>query len=236
MNIIPEQYQEIESICESLNRHNARCVVFDSFHSRSGTSSLAISVARRLGNQKERVLLIDLNAYNPIKSSKQITIPDDLANWCFSDVTCQLNTQQVENFHFLSISTIDDLNKVREKEIFEMAIKMLKQEFDYILFDTSPLLQKNSANFPHHLLSSVSDLVVLNVALGKTSQDELDNTIINLKKSGCKNIEYIVTQMYMPPLGLRLIESVNKRLKHFPKIKQKLIRFIKKRTWLFDGV
>lgn len=235
MTIIPSQYQELESICDSISKCAARCIVFSSPHTGAGNTSLAFSVARRLGEQNERVLLIDVNSHNPMKPSKINEIPSDLAKWSFADISVQLNNQPAHGFYFLSISALQDIERVREKDVFTMAIAMLKQEFDYILFDTSPLLKKNYANFPRQLLLSAADLVLVSVSLNKTTQEQLDKSLHELNKANCSHIEFVANYFNMPCLGSMLLELVNKKMSRFPSIKNQVTQWITGSTWLFQG-
>jgi len=236
MKIIPKSYQELEVIFEAINSENSRCIAFASPNGYSGATSLAISVAKRLSGRNERVLVIDLNTCNPISSNELTSIPNALATWSFGDISCQLNAQMVEDFYFLSITQLKDLALVREKDVFGMAILMLKQEFDYILFDMSPICKRNHANFPLHLLFSVTDLLLLDIAIGKTTQETLDTVVSELKQAHCKRYEIVVSQMYMPPLGERIIDSINQRFTKLPKLKHRLIKLVNKQQWLFHGV
>ena len=236
MKIIPKQYQELELIFESINSEKARCIAFASPNGHSGATSLAISVAKRLSGRNERVLVIDLNTCNPLTGKDLVSMPNALAKWSFGDISCQLNAQSIDDFYFLSITQLQDLALVREKDVFDMAILMLKQEFDYILFDMSPICKRNHANFPLHLLMSVTDLLLLDIALGKTTQETLDAVISELKSAHCRRFEIVVSQMYMPPLGERLIDSINRRFRRLPKVKHRLINIVNRQQWLFQGV
>lgn len=236
MKIIPTEYQELEAICESITKTNARCIACSSPLGKAGTSSLVISIAKRLSGRNQRVLIIDLNTCHPLNQQEYASLPAQLPNWSFSDISCQLNTQEIENFYFLSVNQLQDLALVREKDVFSMAVLMLQQEFDYILFDMSPICKKNKANFPLQLLLSVTDLTLVEIALGETKQEELDHVVMELKKSACKHIEFVATQMYMPPLGELLVSSINNRFAKLPKLKRRLLKLVERQAWLFQGV
>lgn len=234
--IIPSQYQELESVSEQIAQQNARCLVFISPNEGTGNTSLALSVAKRLGEQNERVLFIDVNSSNPSVDSFKEHLPESLPEWSFSDISVQLNNHKLFGFYFLSISALTDIERVRDKDVFSMALAMLKQEFDYIIFDTSPLLRRNSGNFPTQLLLSESDLVFVSVAINKTTKEQLDLTVCELNKARCKRVEFIANHIFMRPLGERIIDSLSKHLNHFPKVKSKLIHVIKGSSWLTQGV
>ncbi|WP_372765777.1 AAA family ATPase [Pseudoalteromonas sp.] len=236
MKIIPKQYQELEVIFDAINRENARCIAFASPYGHAGATSLAVSVARRLSGRNERVLVIDLNTFHPMSDKDLISMPNSLAKWSFVDISCQLNAQVIDNFYFLSITQLQDLTLVREKDVFNTAILMLKQEFDYILFDMSPICKKHHANFPLHLIISVTDLLLLDISLGKTTQDTLDAVINELEQVNCKRYEIVVSQIFMPPLGDCLIKSINRRCYKLPKLRQFLTNLVNKQHWLFTGV
>lgn len=236
MNIIPSQYQEMETVFECINKFQARCITFISPIGGTGTTTSAVSAANRLANGQAKVLLIDLNSCNPMTESDLRDVAAQKDEWSFADISCQLAPQHVEKFDFLSITNLLDLALVREKSVFEKAVLMLKQEYDYILFDMSPLNKNNQSNFPLHLLMSVTDVLFMTVSLGKTTQEELDKAVSLIKETSCEQVFVLVSQTQMPPLGVCLINSLNKKLTKLPKLKNRLIRFIERQQWLFEGV
>ena len=234
MKIIPNNYQELEKVYNIINKNNSKCITFVSSSEKIGNTTLAISMAKRLSGKNQRVLFIDLNACHPLQ--KELYDKEDGDKWSFTDISCQLNTLSYEEFYFLSIEKLKDLKLVKEKNVFKMAISMLLQEYDYILFDMSPLNKKNHSNFPLHLLLSETDLVILSIAFKETSQEDLDKSIKDLNMAGCKKIEIVVGQTFMPPLGYKMIEKIEKHLNKFPKLKYNLIKRIENQKWLFKNI
>lgn len=233
MKTIPNDYQELELISNKIKKNNNKTITFISSTEGLGTTTLAISMARRLSLKSQRVLLINLNTCNPTHEN---VYEDENLKWSFTDITCQLYPKKMEGFNFLSIKELKELELVKEKETFKMAIKMLMQEYDYILFDMSPLNKKNHSNFPLHLLLEETDIVILNIAFQKTTQEELDKSINKLIDSGCKDYEIVINQKYMKPLGFILLDKINKFFSKMPKIKNKLNEIIKNKKWLFNNV
>jgi Mrp family chromosome partitioning ATPase len=232
MKIIPNNYQELEKIYNIINKNKSKCITFISSNENTGNTTLAISMAKRLSGKNQRVLFIDLNTCHTLQKEcvDKKCIND---KWSFTDISCQLNTFHYQDFFFLSIENLIDLKLVKENNVFEKAISMLLQEYDYILFDMSPLNKKNHSNFPLHLLLSETDLVLLNISFKKTTQENLDKSIKDLNSSGCKNFEIVVNQTFMPPLGDKIIEKLEKHLSKLPKLRNKLIKTTQNKKWLF---
>lgn len=233
MKIIPVQYQEMEVLYQRIVTKGVRCISTMSCAGGEGTSSIAVSLAQRLTTNNHSVLLIDLNRNNPFQASTEMRLPERQDDWCFSDISCQLNVQNLKQFDFLSVKYLKNDALSREKNVFEDAILRLKQEFDYIIFDMSPVTKKNQANFPLHLLSSTSDLTLLNVALGLNTEVELHETIQSLNQAGIQQVEFLVSQQHLPPLGPRLLESIDKRLKFAPRLGNFFKKWITNQSWLF---
>lgn len=235
MKLIPTEYQEIEAVYRSVVDKKAKCLCVFSAVGDEGTSSISICLARRLQTIDKKVLLIDLNSYNPM-SLDWLEDQMDEHGWSFDDISCQLYTKPTKQFDFLTVKELKQGAQVREFGILKQAILMLEQEFTYIIFDMPPLMQNNRQNIPLHVISSATDMAILNVALGINNEEQVQISVDKVKKANFKYIEVVVSQFALPPLGPRLIESIEHKLKCFPWLKVKLITAIKKQNWLFKAV
>lgn len=235
MKLIPTEYQEVEAVYRSIVDRKAKCLCVFSPVGEEGTSSISVCLARRLQTIDKKVLLVDLNSYNPM-SFDWIEEQMDDQGWSFDDISCQLYTKPLKQFDFLTVKELKEDAQVREFGILQQAILMLEQEFTYIIFDMPPLMQNNRQNIPLHVISSATDMAILNVALGINNEEQVQVSVDKIKKANFKHIEVVVSQFALPPLGPRLIESVEHRLSRFPWLKVKLITTIKKQKWLFEAV
>lgn len=235
MKLIPTEYQEVEVVYRSILEKKAKCLCVFSPSGEEGTSSISVCLARRLQSIDRKVLLVDLNSYNPMSFDWLEEQMDD-QGWSFDDISCQLYTRKLEHFDFLTVKELKPDAQVREFGVLQQAILMLEQEFNYIIFDMPPLMQNNRQNIPLHVISSVADMAILNVALGLNNEEQVQISVDKIKKADFKHIEVIVSQFALPPLGPRLIQSVENKFNRFPWLKVKLITAIKKQKWLFQAV
>lgn len=232
MKIIPPQYQEIESLFQQVKDQDAKVVTLISPYGTEGTSSVTFSLASKIMSAKKSVLVVELNQFQPIKP-QFLGFNEQVEDWCFSDISCQLNIIELKKVPFLSLSGLIDIEKARESNVLNEAILRLQQEFEYILIDMSPALRVNKMNIPLHVVSKFTDLTLVCAALGKNSESDLLEAQTKIQLAGFKNISYVVMQQYLPPLGPQLISTIKNRLVKFPKIQRWLLNIVKKQQWLF---
>ena len=235
MKLIPTEYQEVEAIYKSVVEKDAKCLCVLSALGEEGSSSISVCLARRLQTTDKKVLLVDLNSLNPM-SFDWLESQRDEEGWTFDDISCQLHTKHLNQFDFLTVKELRKGAHVREYGVLREAILMLEQEFTYIIFDLPPLMQNNRQNMPLHVISSATDMAILNVALGLNNEEQIQQCIDKIKKANFKHLEVVVSQFALPPLGPRLIESIENNLSKFSWLKVKLISAIKSQKWLFETV
>ncbi|MBQ4846088.1 MULTISPECIES: AAA family ATPase [unclassified Pseudoalteromonas] len=231
MNLIPHQYQEVEDIGNEIIDNNARCVTFISLEGNSGSSTVCASVAQRFKANGHRVLIIDLNPINPLKLDEiaQPTGPE----WCFSDITCQLNIIEHNQVDLLTMQNLSNLESAKNKQVMKEAVERLSQEYNYILLDMSPATKMNRGNVPLHALSLCSDMTIVTVGLGINDEESLCTSIKNIKQGGHQHVRVVVTQHHFAPLGEKLINALERHRNRWPRITQFLINKVNRQTWLF---
>jgi len=232
MNLIPEQYHELETICNALIDNSARCVTFISLTGSAGSSTACASVAKRLQSQNKNILIIDLNPLHSFKLKEQL--PQNQGTWRFDDISCQLSVIPYQGINILPISNIESIETAKNKHTLNDAILRLKQEYDYVFLDMSPTLRLNRNNVPLHSLSLCSDLTLLTVALGINDEEELCKGVSELKQAGHKNIQILISQNNFAPLGERMLKAIDKRAHKWPRFSKILKNKISKQTWLFQ--
>ena len=231
MKIIPEQYHELETICNTIKDSDARCVTFISLHGAEGSSSACISTARRLQSQNQSVLIIDLNPISSFNIDEHL--PNLTNEWRFDDISCQLSVLPYKEVNVLTIKNLSAIESAKNKHVLNEAIIRLKQEYDYILLDMSPALKLNRNNVPLHSLSLCSDLTLVTVGLGINDEESLCEGVRELKQAGHSNIKVLVSQHDFAPLGERILQFLESRKKKWPKLCSLLKNKVHKQKWLF---
>jgi Mrp family chromosome partitioning ATPase len=231
MTLIPEQYQELDLILNEMAATNAHCATFISLEGAEGSSSACASVAKKLMRQNKTVLVIDLNPLSPFYVEKAVN--EEAKKWCFDDISCQLSVIEHQEVNLLTIQNLTKIDSAKNKEVMKNAILRLRQEFEYVLLDMSPILKVNRNNIPLHALSECSDIVFLTVALGENGEEALCNGIKDLRHSGHENIKVLVSQHCFKPLGMRIVNFLERKVPKWPRTCRFLKNKISKQTWLF---
>lgn len=231
MKLIPSQYQELEAICSEIDNAKARCITFLSLTGSEGSTSLCASIATRLSLQSQKVLIIDLNPISPFRLNE--CQEADAEQWCFSDISCQLNIINTGQVDILTMQYLKDIETVKNKALLYDGIERLKQEYDYIFLDMSPALKCNRGNVPLHSLSLCTDMTFLTVSLGFNDEEALCHGMTNLEQAGLNVVKIAVSQHDFAPLGIRLISSLKSKQHKWPKMSSYLINKIIRQRWLF---
>ncbi|AQQ01053.1 capsular biosynthesis protein [Pseudoalteromonas sp. SG45-5] len=231
MKLIPKQYHELEVICNTMIDHNARCITFISLSGSEGSSSVCVSVAKRLQSQHKSVLIIDLNPINTFCLDDKL--PTACNPWRFDDISCQLGVTNYEGISLLAIQNLAAIEPAKNKHVLNDAVARLKQEYDYILIDMSPALKLNRNNVPLHSLSICSELTFVTVALGINDEESLCKGIRELKQAGHGNIKILISQHNFAPLGERIVKLLEKHAVKWPKLSSRIKAKIIKQRWLF---
>ncbi|ALQ07891.1 MULTISPECIES: ParA family protein [Pseudoalteromonas] len=232
MKLIPKQYYELEVICNMMIDNSARCITFISLSGSEGSSSACVSVAKRLQSQLKSVLIIDLNPINTFCSDDKL--PTISKPWCFDDISCQLGVTNYEGISLLTIKNLARIEPAKNKHVLNDAVDRLKQEYDYILIDMSPVLKLNRNNVPLHSLSLCSELTFVTVGLGVNDEESLCKGVRELKQAGHSNIKILISQHNFAPLGERIVKLLEKHTTKWPKLCTTLKARINKQRWLFE--
>ncbi len=235
MKLIPDSYQELDNIIQAASAAEAKCMCFLSPDGGEGVSSLTMSVAARLHKTSNRVLVLDLNQFHPM--SKQLpAIGEHSATWRFDTISSQLNISEHSGVHFLSVTELDDKDVARDPKVVREAFKRWQQEFDVILVDLSPLLRVNQHNIPSRVFAEASDINILVAAAGSTTEEALVSANQRLVEEGFKNVNIVLSQTALPPLGPKLLAKIDALSVIPSKLKVMLKNTIVRQAWLFRPI
>ena len=185
-----------ERIVDMLQEQNQKTVMIASPHDDAGNTFLVSALGINTAHFSNlRTLLVDLNLRRP-----QLHIPFGLKmEKGFSEVASGLvewkSVIKDTELMGLKIMTAGELNselfRFINRPLLEGLIDEIKNNFDLIIIDTSPLLSHNKNNVDPSLLSLVCDMVVIIVQDKKTTKAELENAIATIPQ-GSKKISGIV--------------------------------------------
>jgi Mrp family chromosome partitioning ATPase len=185
-----------EAIVGELQRQNLKTVMVAGPHDDAGATFLVSVLGYNTARfSTMRVLLVDLNMRRP---QLHLSFGLDIGKG-FSAVASgllpwreALRDTTLKGLQIMTAGRVDtDLSPFLTRSLLDTLIHEMKEEFDLILFDTSPLLVQNRNNVDPALLSLVSDMVILVVQDKRTTRAELANAIAAVPE-GCNKIRGVV--------------------------------------------
>lgn len=180
-----------EGIVGELQKENLKTVMVAGPHDDAGITFLVSVLGYNIARfSAMRVLLVDLNMRRP---QLHLSFGFDIGKG-FSAVASgllpwrdALRDTTLKGLQIMTAGRVDtDLSPFLTRSLLDTLIREMKEEFDLILFDTSPLLVQNRSNVDPALLSLVCDMVVLVVQDKRTTKSELQNAIAAIPQGGRK--------------------------------------------------
>ena len=181
-----------EGIVGELKRHNLKTVMVASPHDDAGNTFLVSVLGSNIARfgAAMRVLLVDLNMRRPelhlsfgLEIGKGFSaVASGLLPWREA-----LKSTNLKDLQIMTAGRVDtDLSPFLNRSLLDNLIREMKEEFDLILFDTSPLLIHNRNNVDPTLLSLLSDMVVLVVQDKRTTKAQLEDAIAAIPQGSTK--------------------------------------------------
>jgi len=171
-----------EGIVGELQKQHFKTVMVASPHDDAGNTFLVSVLGYNIARfSAMKVLLVDLNMRRPqlhlsfgLEIGKGFSaVASGLLPWkeALKDTT-------LKGLQIMTAGRLDtDLSPFLTRSLLDDLIREMKEEFDLILFDTSPLLVQNRSNVDPALLSLICDMVVIVVQDKRTTKAELENAI-----------------------------------------------------------
>ena len=144
MNFV-ESIRKIATMTERhMQRTDEKVLLISSVDENEGKSSVAANIAIALANKGDRVLMIDADLRKPAlfkifetDSKGKKSVSDYLSG---KDNNAQINFNKKENLYCIyQFDGISDPSKLLSNDRIEKLINKCRDEFDYIIIDSSPL-------------------------------------------------------------------------------------------------
>ncbi|GAL34881.1 predicted protein SypD [Vibrio maritimus] len=172
---IPATHAEIEELYLNAELKQCRSICLTACNSGEGTTTLAKALTERYLLAGYKTLLVDLNMFRPSLVPLDFEVPSEN-----SDTSSQLLQEQDGDSTspkvFLGVSVPSD-PKTRLR--FKDPIQLRKQteqwleEYDRVVFDTSPILNVNQNNIPAQVVANACDGTFLVVLSGVTMTNQV---------------------------------------------------------------
>jgi len=190
-----------EKLLADMQKNNQNIVMITSPHDLAGCTFIAFMLGFSAASFSQiRVLLVDLNMRNPELhrpfglrlengftevSSGSLYWKDAIKNTSFGSLKILTAGRQDIKLSFA----------LKHSKTREMIAEM-KDEYDLIIFDTSPVLAHNRQNIDPAFLGLISDIVIVVVQDKITKKSELVDTVDTIKNSGGKIHGIVYNQQF----------------------------------------
>ncbi len=225
MNIPPHNL-EVERIYFQIARNHYKTLTLTATESREGVTTLATAIAQRALLAGSRALVVDLNLYHPHLETQDMPV-STYKNHLLPNPS--LVGVQGERAYFPGIiapSKRETIMELRRPNALEKYIEKWSEDYDLIIFDTSPLSRMNANNIPPESIAAVSDGTLLVVMAGQTTQAQASESVKKLNDAGAHIFGCIFNDKNNPSLKEELLREVERLAPLFPRLRNRLKKFI----------
>ena len=224
---IPPQSMEIERIFSHLSTQGYRSVAITASNTDEGVTSVTLALAQRYLLSGLSALVVDLNLYRPSLIPMLETYTEQVTEGYFSSP--QLVGTEKGVIALTGIAAPegrDALVKLRHPGVLRQCIQQWHQQFDVVLFDTSPLNRINASNLPAERTAVECDATLLVVLANKTTKAQVSEAVERLTTAGAHLTGSILNDRYNPCLKhelIRQIKRLDRRCKWLSQRLQKIV-------------
>lgn len=196
-NIIAESFRtlKINMQYSSLDK-NYQVIVLTSSNIGEGKTFIASNLALTLSQGNKRVILIDCDFKNPNIHIK-FKLPNTLGLSEILEGEGDIHLLVRKYNSNLDIITsghrLPNPTEALESEKMDTLIETLRDEYDYIIFDTPAILFESVAQ----ILATKADGTILVVKYGKTNKDEIKESYMRLKNINVNVIGTVLNSIKM---------------------------------------
>ena len=191
---LAEQYKAIAfSLAMEHKQHQSTIYTCVSLDQRQGTSTFLTNTLAALQGNPQKKVLVDLNIWNPI--TRTYSSQKGIGLWDVMEGACTLKEAIIKKsrypFHILPIGNWQKANKSLFQEFgLDTMVNILRQDYDYIMIDSPPLMLSTDARF----ISQLADVTVLVVSAEAVKEKELFRAVSMLDKIGVKVISVVLNR------------------------------------------
>lgn len=160
----------------------AKVIVITSACTKEGKSFIAFELANNMAENGKRVLLVMADFRKGVKGKTNDVEGMSEVLRGVKGLNDTVYKTDVKNMYMMfSGENVDEIQTVLDSAIFSKMIEVLKKKFDYVLFDTAPVLDSNITS----LICSKSDGAIICIEQEKTRYDVVFQAKEQIELTGC---------------------------------------------------
>ncbi len=227
---LPINYLEIEEIYSNSIGKGMRSVAITSANSEEGCSTLAYALSQRSEVDGKRTLLVELNMLHPELGDISGHIHTDwLPNPKSADDSI-MRTDDV-NLDILPAPCDSDVLSFRNIANMSKLMQHWMENYDAVIFDTSPVNARNRNNIPAESICAMVDGTILMVMAGITRQTQFKAALDRLNHNDVSLIGVVFNDYRNPRLADEICRETHRLDNWFPNVMSKIRRHIKRSSF-----
>ena len=221
---------EIDSVYSKLLTEHKRSIAVVATTAGEGVTSMVLALARRILLSGQSVLVVDFNSYNPFFSSS-ICLP----HFQQQDFPPRLLTDERHQLVMTGVQAPNSKSKLLHLRCpgkLEQQISQWLNDFDFVIFDTTPFGQVNQHNIPAQRVAAAVDSCILMVLSGVTTDVMMQETVNKLNKVDASILGVVINDKHSPTLQSELIREVMRLPNLGGKLRAAFIKMIRENKLL----
>lgn len=208
MHSLPPAYLELESIYARTLGQGMRSLAICAARSGEGVTSLAEALAQRVRVSGRRVLLVEMNLYQPSLAGhfgveRQAWLPQGGKLAVASSAMPVIHEK--EGLGILPASLDREAHmRLRDPAVLTHSLQGWLEQYDHVLFDTSPLTATNQYNIPAEQICAACEGCLLIVLAGRTSETSVRQAARRLQAVNARLVGAVLNDYLNPCLAAEL--------------------------------
>lgn len=221
---------ELDAVYSAVTKSQSRSIAITSAYSQEGVTTLVLALARRILLAGHSVLIVDFNTYRPAFHNMMAlpTVKDNL-------LTPSLITDQSQTLAITGVCIPESKSlryKIKRADVLQETLEVWLGEYDFVLFDTTPVKHVNQQNISCLNVANVCDATIIVVLSGQTSQ----NAVAELKKlllnAGAKILGCVLNDKNYPTLKEEILRELGRIPNVCTWVKHGLTKIVKNNNFL----
>ncbi|MFM2590003.1 chromosome partitioning protein ParA [Vibrio sp. TBV020] len=205
--IIPATHTEIEQIYLAAEMNGCRSLCITACQSGDGVTSIVTALAERYLFAGHKTLVVDLNTFHP--AFEGVEFSNSKPQEQIGTLISHSDTHQL--FTGLTIPTNQAaLLEYKDPSCLAKSVNLWLNDFDRVIFDTSPLLHINRGNIPAQVVASACDQTALVVLGGKTSTSQLEQAVSLLKSDSISLLGSVLNMKEQSTLAQEMVRELER--------------------------
>mgnify|MGYP001827166126 CR=1 FL=1 len=230
---IPPHNMEIERIYTQVLAPGKRAIAITSANSGEGVTSVALAMAQRNLLAGHSTLVVDLNLHRPaFRGVLGLDRPATVNGLLDPPQLIALQELPVAVLGIPAPAKREAVMKLRNPGVLEDCIAGWQQEFDTVIFDTSPVNHVNASIIPPERVAAACEGSLMVVLAGHTTEAMVFSATEKMRAAGAQLLGCVLNDRDNPSLKDELLREVRRLEPRFGRMARHLGRWIKQNSLL----